>query len=51
MGFPKTSKASFWGSRGCRTLQEVAQSIDYFAKKEGLDGHGKSVTIRFEDNK
>ena len=32
-------------------LEAVADSIDYFAKKEGLDGHGKSVTIRFEDKK
>ena len=30
-------------------LEKVAEKVDYFAKKEGLTGHGKSVTIRFED--
>ncbi|MDR1821941.1 MAG: histidinol dehydrogenase [Oscillospiraceae bacterium] len=28
-------------------LRSVAADIDSFAKKEGLDGHGKSVTVRF----
>ena len=32
-----------------QALYEVADKIDYFANKEGLQGHGKSVTIRFED--
>ena len=30
-------------------LSKVAESIDYFANKEGLHGHGKSVMIRQED--
>ena len=30
-------------------LSEVAQKVAYFAKKEGLDAHAKSVTIRFEE--
>ena len=29
-------------------LGEVADKIDYFARKEGLTGHAKSVSIRFE---
>ncbi len=30
-------------------LKRVAYDIDRFAKKEGLDAHAKSATIRFED--
>ena len=30
-------------------LSEVADKVSYFAKKEGLDAHAKSATIRFED--
>ena len=29
------------------SLEKVADKIDYFAKKEGLTAHGKSVTVRF----
>lgn len=29
-------------------LEKVASKVDYFARKEGLDAHGKSVTIRVE---
>ena len=32
-------------------LEQVADKIAYFAHKEGLDAHGKSATIRFEDKK
>jgi len=31
-------------------LNKVAKDIAYFANKEGLDAHAKSVTVRFEDN-
>lgn len=30
-------------------LKKVKDKISYFAKKEGLDAHGKSATIRFEE--
>ena len=30
-------------------LEKVYRDVDLFAKKEGLDAHGKSATIRFED--
>jgi len=30
-------------------LSDVADKVAYFAKKEGLDAHAKSVSIRFED--
>ena len=30
-------------------LSKVAEKVAYFAKKEGLDAHAKSVTIRFEE--
>ena len=30
-------------------LSKVADKVSYFAKKEGLDAHAKSATIRFED--
>ena len=30
-------------------LYKVSDKISYFAKKEGLDAHAKSATIRFED--
>lgn len=30
-------------------LSRVANKVSYFAKKEGLDAHAKSATIRFED--
>lgn len=32
-------------------LSRVADDISYFAKKEGLDAHARSATIRFEDEK
>ena len=30
-------------------LSRVAEKVSYFAKKEGLDAHAKSATVRFED--
>ena len=30
-------------------LSKVADKVSYFAKKEGLDAHAKSATIRFEE--
>ena len=30
-------------------LSKVADKVSYFAKKEGLDAHAKSATVRFED--
>ena len=30
-------------------LSKVADKVSYFAKKEGLDAHARSATIRFED--
>ena len=30
-------------------LEKVADKVSYFAKKEGLDAHARSATIRFED--
>ncbi len=32
-------------------LSKVAEKIEYFADKEGLDAHAKSAVIRFEDEK
>ena len=46
--FVKKSQFTYYTKEA---LKEVAGSIDYFANKEGLDGHGKSVTIRFEEKK
>ena len=44
--FIKKSQFTYYTKQA---LSIVADKIDYFAKKEGLDGHGKSVTKRFED--
>ena len=30
-------------------LKKVKDKVSYFAKKEGLDAHGRSATIRFEE--
>ena len=32
-----------------KALLDIKEDVDYFAKKEGLTAHGKSVTIRFEN--
>ncbi|MBQ7128561.1 MAG: histidinol dehydrogenase [Clostridia bacterium] len=31
-------------------LKDIAEKIAYFANKEGLDAHAKSVTVRFEND-
>ena len=30
-------------------LEQVAQPIAAFAREEGLEGHARSVTVRFEE--
>ena len=30
--------------------KDIAEKIAYFANKEGLDAHAKSVTVRFEND-
>ncbi len=44
--FVKKSQFTYYTKEA---LELVADKIDYFANKEGLDGHGKSVTKRFKD--
>ena len=44
--FIKTSQFTYY-TRGA--LKTVADKVAYFAKKEGLDAHAKSATVRFED--
>lgn len=44
--FIKTSQFTYYTKDA---LSRVAEKIAYFAGKEGLDGHAKSVTIRFEE--
>ena len=42
-------KKSSFISYSQSALESVYQKIDSFAQKEGLQAHGKSVTVRFED--
>lgn len=42
--FVKKSQYTYYEAE---TLEKVADKIAYFAGKEGLDGHGRSATIRF----
>lgn len=44
--FVKKSQFTYYTKEA---LEKVADKISYFAKKEGLDAHAKSATIRFED--
>ena len=44
--FVKTSQFTYYTADA---LSRVANKVSYFAKKEGLDAHAKSSTIRFED--
>ena len=44
--FVKTSQFTYYTKDA---LSRVADKVSYFAKKEGLDAHAKSATIRFED--
>lgn len=41
--FVKKSQYTYYSAQA---LEKVADKIAYFANKEGLDGHGKSATIR-----
>ena len=41
----KKSQFSYYTAEA---LSKVAEEIDYFANKEGLQGHGRSVMIRKE---
>jgi len=43
--FVKKSQYTYYSAEA---LEKVSQKIAYFANKEGLDGHGKSATVRFE---
>ncbi len=42
-------KKSSFMSYSQQALESVYEKIDAFAQKEGLQAHGKSVTVRFED--
>ncbi len=44
--FVKTSQFTYYTKDA---LSRVADKVSYFAKKEGLDAHAKSATVRFED--
>ena len=44
--FVKTSQFTYYTEDA---LKRVADKVSYFAKKEGLDAHAKSATVRFED--
>ena len=44
--FVKTSQFTYYTKDA---LSRVADKVAYFAKKEGLDAHAKSATVRFED--
>ena len=43
--FVKKSQFTYYTKEA---LEKVADKVSYFAKKEGLDAHAKSATIRFE---
>ncbi len=45
--FVKTMQYSYFNRDA---LKKVANTVDYFAAREGLYGHGESVKIRFEDD-
>ena len=46
--FIKTSQFTYYTHDA---LKSVADKVSYFAKKEGLDAHARSATIRFEEDK
>ena len=46
--FVKTSQFTYYTREA---LGKVADKVAYFARKEGLDAHAKSATVRFEDDK
>jgi len=43
--FVKKSQYTYYSAEA---LEKVADKIAYFANKEGLDGHGRSATVRFD---
>ncbi len=43
--FIKTSQFTYYTESA---LRDVADKVSYFANKEGLDAHAKSVTVRFD---
>ena len=43
--FVKTSQFTYYTESA---LRDVADKVSYFANKEGLDAHAKSVTVRFD---
>ncbi|MBQ3390584.1 MAG: histidinol dehydrogenase [Firmicutes bacterium] len=45
--FVKKTQFSYYTKEA---LEKVYQKIDYFARQEGLEGHGRSMTIRFEED-
>ena len=44
--FVKKSQFTYYTKEA---LSKVADKVAYFANKEGLDGHARSATVRFED--
>ena len=46
--FVKTSQFTYYTRDA---LGKVADKVAYFARKEGLDAHARSATVRFEDDK
>lgn len=46
--FVKKSQFTYYTAQA---LENVSEKIAYFAHKEGLDGHAKSVLVRFEEDK
>ena len=43
--FIKTTQFTYYTKEA---LERVAEKVSYFAKKEGLDAHARSATVRFE---
>ena len=44
--FIKTTQFTYYTREA---LEKVADKVSYFAKKEGLDAHARSATVRFEE--
>ena len=44
--FVKKSQFTYYTASA---LQKAAADVDYFARQEGLQAHGRSVTVRFEE--
>ena len=44
--FVKKSQFTYYTASA---LRKVASDVDYFARREGLQAHGRSVTVRFEE--